>query len=164
MKLAKLSATLVLFLAACAPTPRGAPIRVIVPRGASFSVAADSLHRAGLVGPTMLFKLYARVKQADRNIKPGTYLLKRGTPWGDIVKALHGGHGLVNTVTIPEGFSLSQIVPLLTLNLRLPSDSVIAAVGDTVLLKRLGVSDRTLEGYLFPDTYAFPIGTSGREA
>jgi len=149
---------------ACSPSPRGAAIRVIVPKGATFSAATDSLHKAGLVGPKLLFKLYARMKGTDRNIKPGTYLLKRGTPWPDIVGALHGGHGLVNTITIPEGFGVSQIVPLLAKNLQLPADSVNAAIRDTVLLKRIGIPGKTLEGYLFPDTYAFPIGTTARQA
>jgi UPF0755 protein len=37
-------------------------------------------------------------------------------------------------------------------------------VSDTALLARLDVPTSTLEGYLFPDTYAFPIGTTARQA
>ena len=144
--------------------PAGAPIRVIVPRGASFSAATDSLHGAGLVGSRFLFKLYARAKQTDRNIKPGTYLIKRGTPWSEIIAALHGGHGLVNTITIPEGFTISRIAPLLAEALSVPVDSIEAAVRDTALLTRLEIPTPTLEGYLFPDTYAFPDGTRPRDA
>lgn len=150
--------------AACAGQPRGAPTRVIVPRGASFGQATDSLARAGLIGHPKLFRLYGRLTGGDRNIKPGTYLLKHGTPWSDIVSALNGGHGLVNTVTIPEGYSVAQITPLLSRTLKVPADSVTAAVSDTVLLARLDVPNNTLEGYLFPDTYAFPIGTTARQA
>lgn len=164
MRFVRAAITLSIVAVACSPSPRGAAIRVVVPKGATFSAATDSLHKAGLVGPKLLFKLYARIKGADRNIKPGTYLLKRGTPWPDIVGALHGGHGLVNTVTIPEGFAVSQIEPLLVKNLQIPADSLNAAIRDTVLLKRLGIPARTLEGYLFPDTYAFPIGTTARQA
>jgi UPF0755 protein len=145
-------------------TPKGAPIRVIVPKGASFSTATDSLERAGLVGSNRFFRLYARAIRKDRNIKPGTYLIKRGTPWSEIVAALHGGHGLVNTVTIPEGFTIAQIVPLLAQSLSVPEDSVKAAVGDTALFSRLRLPAKSLEGYLFPDTYAFPDGTRARDA
>ena len=151
-------------VAACSPTPRGAPIRVIVPRGSSFAVATDSLKHAGLIGSPFLFRTYARLKKEDRNIKPGTYLIKRGTPWADIVEALNGGKGLVNTITIPEGFGLFQIVPLLSETLHVPVDSVNAVVRDTALKNRVGASAETLEGYVFPDTYAFPVGTSAREA
>ena len=138
--------------------------RVIIPRGASFANAADSLSKANLVGWKKVFRLYARVTGGDRNIKPGTYLIKHGTPWKDIISALNGGHGLVNTITIPEGYSIAQITPLLARTLRVPADSVTAAVRDTSMLARLDVPVPTLEGYLFPDTYAFPVGTTARQA
>jgi UPF0755 protein len=152
------------FVAACTGEPHGAPVRVIIPRGASFGQAADSLSHDGVIGSAKLFTLYGRVVGGDRNIKPGTYLLKHGTPWNSIIDALNGGHGLVNTVTIPEGWTISQITPALAKTLKVPPESVTAAVRDTALLARLDVPNPTLEGYLFPDTYAFPIGTTARQA
>ena len=152
------------FVAACAGEPHGAPVRVIIPRGANFGQAADSLSHDGVIGSAKLFTLYGRVVGGDRNIKPGTYLLKHGTPWNSIIDALNGGHGLVNTVTIPEGWTISQITPALAKTLKVPAESVTAAVRDTALLARLDVPNPTLEGYLFPDTYAFPIGTTARQA
>ena len=152
------------FLAACSGEPHGAPVRVIVPRGASFGQAADSLASTGVIGSRKLFTLYGRLTGGDRNIKPGTYLLKHGTPWTAIISALNGGHGLVNTVTIPEGWTISQIAPALAKTLKVPVDSVTAAVRDTAMLARLDIPNSTLEGYLFPDTYAFPIGTTARQA
>jgi UPF0755 protein len=151
-------------LVACGPTPSGQPTRVIIPRGASFSDAADSLEKAGLIGSRRGFRLYGRVWGGDRNIKPGTYLLKHGTPWRDIVKALNGGRGLVNTLTIPEGYTIQQIKPVLVRRLFVPPESVDAAVRDTALLRRLDIPTPTLEGYLFPDTYAFPAGTTAAQA
>ena len=162
MRTAVIAACLV--VAACAGEPHGAPVRVIIPRGASFGQAADSLSHDGVIGSAKLFTLYGRVVGGDRNIKPGTYLLKHGTPWNSIIDALNGGHGLVNTVTIPEGWTISQITPALAKTLKVPAESVTAAVRDTALLARLDVPSPTLEGYLFPDTYAFPIGTTARQA
>ena len=153
-----------LFALACAGQPHGAATRVIIPRGASFAQAADSLARTGLVGSPRMFRFYGRLTGGDRNIKPGTYLLKHGTPWKDIISALNGGHGLVNTITSPEGYSLSQITPLLARTLKVPADSVEAAVRDTALLARLDIPNKTVEGYVFPDTYAFPLGTTARQA
>ena len=150
--------------AACSGQPHGTPARVIIPRGASFGQAADSLARTGIIGSPKLFRLYGRFTGGDRNIKPGTYLLKHGTPWHDIVSALNGGHGLVNTITIPEGYTISQITPLLARTLKVSPDSVQAAMRDTALLARLDVPNPTLEGYVFPDTYAFPDGTTARQA
>jgi UPF0755 protein len=151
-------------LAACGQKPYGPSTRVIIPRGASFADAADSLSKANLVGWRKMFRVYARVTGGDRNIKPGTYLLRHGTPWKDIIAALNGGHGLVNTITIPEGYTISQIAPLLAKTLKVPVESVQAAVRDTSLLARLDIPNPTLEGYLFPDTYAFPLGTTAGQA
>jgi len=151
-------------LAACGQKPYGPSTRVIIPRGSTFADAADSLSKANLVGWRKMFRVYARVTGGDRNIKPGTYLLRHGTPWKDIIGALHGGHGLVNTITIPEGYTISQIAPLLAKTLRVPVESVQTAVRDTSLLARLDVPNPTLEGYLFPDTYAFPLGTTASQA
>jgi UPF0755 protein len=151
-------------VAACAGEPHGTPVRVIIPRGASFGQAADSLSHKGVIGSAKLFTVYGRLVGGDRNIKPGTYLLKHGTPWNSIIDALNGGHGLVNTVTIPEGWTIAQITPALAKTLKVPPDSVTAAVRDTALLARLDVPNATLEGYLFPDTYAFPLGTTARQA
>jgi UPF0755 protein len=153
-----------MLVAACGGKPHGVPARVIIPRGATFSQATDSLAKARLVGWPKMFRLYGRVIGGDRNIKPGTYLLKPGTPWSDIVSALNGGHGLVNTITIPEGYSLAQITPLLARTLKVPVDSVRLAMRDTALLARLDIPNPTLEGYVFPDTYAFPLGTTARQA
>jgi len=157
-------ATFVLLSMAACGTPKGAPVRVIVPKHSSFHAAADSLHHAGIVRFPLAFRIFARVKGEDRRIKPGTYLFKHSTPWTDVLDALNGGHGLVNSITIPEGYSLQQIVPLLAQTLHVPIDSVNAAVTDTAQLHRLAIPTKPLEGYLFPDTYAFPEGTTARQA
>jgi UPF0755 protein len=135
-----------------------------VPRGASLRVAADSLERAGVVQNATLFRIYASLRQRDRSIQAGTYVFKRGVSWGDVLADLEGGKGLVRTITIPEGWALSQIVPQLARVLGAPIDSVDVAVRDTALLHALDVPTSTLEGYLFPDTYVFPEGTTPRQA
>jgi peptidoglycan lytic transglycosylase G len=135
-----------------------------VPQGASFRAAADSLAKAGVIQAPALFRLYAKVRGGDRRIKAGTYLLRRGSSWNGVLTALREGKGLMFTVTIPEGFTLSQIVPLVARVLEAPADSVIAAARDTAYLHRLGVPTPTLEGYLFPDTYMFLPGTPARVA
>ena len=152
-----------LALAACGE-PYGAPVRVVVPPGASFAATTDSLARAGIVGRKSLFRAYAKVTGSERAVKPGTYMLQRGTSWSAVLEALTEGKGLVHALTIPEGYSLSWIAPQLARVLEVPPESVLAAVRDTALRRELDVPTPTLEGYLFPDTYSFPDGTTPREA
>lgn len=127
-------------------------------------IAAESLSRHGVIGSTKLFRVYAAITRRDRAIKAGTYLLHMHERWTTVLDALHGGKGLMHVVTIPEGFALSQIEPLLATRLHQPMDSVDAAVRDTALRRELDLPTPTLEGYLFPDTYFFPEGTTARTA
>jgi UPF0755 protein len=116
------------------------------------------------VASPRLFRLYASARRRDRDLKAGTYALDRSASWSAVLDALTRGKGLVHTVTIPEGFALSSIAPLLGRALSVPPDSVMTAASDSALRHRLDVPTPTLEGYLFPDTYTFAEGTSPEEA
>jgi UPF0755 protein len=137
-------------------------VRVTIPEGSSVAVAAESLARAGVVSSTRLFRLYASVSGRDRKVRPGTYLIARNLSWAKVLDDLVLGRGLVNTVTIPEGWDALTIVPALAKATGLSPESLEVAIRDTALLHRLTVPTPTLEGYLFPETYVFPDGATAR--
>lgn len=151
------------FAIGCA-TPVTGTARVVIPPGSSFRVAADSLQRAGVVGSAKLFRIYASLGGHDRRIRAGTYLMSRGMSWSAVVNALTEGTGLLRTVTVPEGYAIRDIASLLARSLGVQAESVEVAARDSATLRRLDAPTPTLEGYLFPDTYAFPDGTTGRAA
>jgi UPF0755 protein len=150
-------------LVACGGPADGPPRRVVIPAGSSFRATTDSLVSAGIISSPRLFRIYATVRRSDRGIKPGTYVLRRGTSWATVLHSLNAGTGIVRTLTVPEGFALAAIEPLIARTLSVPAESVAAAVRDTALLKRLDVPTPTLEGYLFPDTYQFSDGATARD-
>jgi UPF0755 protein len=152
------------FLLAACGGGGGPQVRVTVPLGATMKSAADSLAGAGVIGSPRAFRLYAKVRRGDRAIKAGTYMLARNASWSSVLASLRSGKGIVNTITVPEGWTLAQAEALLASKLSLPIDSIKAATRDTALLQRLRVSRPDLEGYLFPDTYFFPPGTTARAA
>jgi UPF0755 protein len=143
---------------------RGGQTRVVIPPGSSMRAAAESLSKAGVIGSAKLFRVYAMLRGRDRGIKAGTYMLPRNESWNSVIEALRAGKGIVQVVTVPEGFSISQIAPLLATKLGQSEDSVDAAARDTAWIHRLAVPIPFLEGYLFPDTYTYPDGTSARAA
>ena len=149
-------------VAACGS--EGAPVRVVVPRGASVRAVADSLAARGVVRSATLFRAYVAWSSHERAIKPGTYQLRPGASYGALLQALVEGRGIVRVMTVVEGWELRQIVPQLARVLGVPRDSVEAAVRDTALRARLDVPTPTLEGYLYPATYTFQEGTSARAA
>ena len=143
----------------------GAPVRrVTIPQGSSFAGAADSLESAGVLGSPRLFRIYASLTGRDRDIKAGTYLLEPGLSWNELIQALSDGRGIEQSITVPEGLPLREIIPLLARSTGAPVESLWIAARDSATRRRLEVPTRDLEGYLFPDTYRFMYGTSAREA
>jgi UPF0755 protein len=158
------AAALAAALAAACSSASGPGVQLTIRKGSSFREAADSLSAHGLVRSARVFSLYAKLRRRDRSLRWGTYVLRPGMSWEQMLDALRLGRGVVHVVTIPEGLSIADIEPLLIDSLQVTQDSLDAAVRDTVLLHRLDVPTPTLEGYLFPDTYTFPDQTTAREA
>lgn len=157
------AATAVGIGAVCSSTP-GAAVQFTIRRGSSFREAAESLSAHGLVRSARAFAWYATLRERDRSLRWGTYVLRSGMSWEQMLDALRLGRGVIHVITFPEGLAISDIEPMLMDALDLTKDSLDAAVRDTALLHRLDVPTPTLEGYLFPDTYTFPDKTSARDA
>jgi UPF0755 protein len=160
---AALLATVGLVVAACSAPP-GPGVELTIRKGSSFREAAESLSAHGLVRSARLFSFYATLRSRDRSLRWGTYVLRPGMSWEQTLDALRLGRGIVHIATIPEGFAIADIEPVLVNALDLSPDSIEAAVRDTALLHRLDIPTPTLEGYLFPDTYTFPDKLSARDA
>ena len=133
--------------------------RVTVPAGATMREAADSLQAAGIVGSARAFRFYAKLTGRDRSIKPGLYILDRAASWNAVVDALVAGKGIVLTVTIPEGWDIRTMVPVIAETMQVPAATLDTATQDTALIRELGIPTATLEGYLFPETYLIPEGS-----
>jgi len=150
-------------LLGCASSQEGSA-HVTIPAGASLRTASDSLAAHGVVANATLFRWFARMNGGARDIKAGNYVIPYAIGWLALVHALRDGEGIENRLTIPEGWSLANIVPALAQALGAPEDSVVLATRDSALREELDVPTATLEGYLFPDTYVFGYGTAPRTA
>jgi UPF0755 protein len=143
--------------------PPGEPVRVIVPRGAGFGAVTDSLVARGVLGSktSRLFRLYARVRGADRTVRAGQYDIRRNESWGTILADLTSGRVVTVRLTVPEGFTLNQMAPRIAdvAGVSVDSAKAILLRPDSATLA-VTVPGPTLEGYLFPDTYLFEPGAA----
>lgn len=153
-------ALLLVALAGCGGEGSGDPVRVHVPAGASFSQVTDSLSARGVIRAAPVFKLYARVRGATMGVQPGTYEFQPGTAWSEILDDLNAGRVLTARLVIPEAWDLRGIAPRVAAMTGLDEDSVMYILTDTAVANRLGVPGPTLEGYLYPATYTFPVHAS----
>lgn len=147
-----------LLLGACTGEGSGDPVRIHVPVGAAFSQVADSLADKDIVKAAPLFELYARATGDAGRVKPGTYAFREGTGWKTVLQALVSGDVLTDRIVIPEGWNLAGIAPRLAAVTELTADSILTMLTDSALANRHGVPGPTLEGYLYPATYTFPLG------
>lgn len=112
-----------------------------VAEGASLSVTADRLEKAGAIPSAQRFKLFARVFGPDTPIKAGEYRIPAHLSQSDILKMLQGGRTLQRFVTIPEG------LPSVFVQQRLmEADGLTGEVGVPI------------EGTVLPDSYSFQRG------
>ena len=152
-----------LALAACGGSPSGDPVQFTVPPGSGLSTVVDTLAAREIVDWPTGFKVYARMRGATREIKPGIYAIQRGTGWGEILDKLVSGDVIQVTLTIPEGWTSNQIAERIAKTFNVSADSVETMLLDTAFARTLGVPGPTLEGYLYPATYELPITTRPRD-
>ena len=150
----------VLGMAACGSVDAPRTIEVTVPAGTTFDSVLDTLVTRGVVVAKRRFRLYARVTGADRRIRAGSYALKPGAPWGEILDELTSGRVMTFGMTIPEGFTIADMAPRIAETVERPADSVRAWLSDPDAHLPWGVPGPGLEGYLFPDTYRFARGVA----
>jgi UPF0755 protein len=144
---------------------KGEVVTFVVEEGSTFRRVASDLEEEGLIRSSRVFGVWARVKGQDRTIRSGEYELHRGVSAAATLEALVSGSILTRAVTLPEGLTRTQTLEALTRGLELDAaelDSLTRRPAPE-LRARLGLEEGvTLEGYLFPETYRFAKGVSGR--
>ncbi len=127
-----------------------------VSRGESFATVTDSLVSQGIIRDRDEFVFVARVYGGTSRIRVGKYVFPSGVSSADIFLSLRSGRG--NTmipVTIPEGLRVRAQAHLFARAIGIDSARYVELAGDEEFTRSLGIDDRSLEGYLLPETYNF---------
>ena len=95
--------------------------------------------------------IYRPMLQSDLVIFPGHYEFPLQISGAEALRILMEANPITNTVTIPEGFQIAQIVPVLSESLGIPKSELFAEIDKA----NQSYPGPTLEGYLFPATYQF---------
>jgi UPF0755 protein len=142
------------------PGPAGAAPRTVeIPGGAGLRAIASALETGGVVSDARLFALYAALRGSGRRLRAGEYEFAPGTTPRDVLSVLERGATKRHVVTLPEGWTFAQMAQAFEKAGIAPADGLIALARDPAFLESLGVPGQTLEGWCFPDTYAFTKGT-----
>lgn len=128
------------------------------------AAVTDSLARKELIKSRTFFRLALRLQGKTGKIKKGVYALNNGMNASEVIAVITSGVTKSIHITIPEGWHNRQIGDLLTEKGFFASRAdFLKAASDPELLKKYQVPAKTLEGYLFPETYTIPIGYPGKK-
>ncbi|RSM61873.1 endolytic transglycosylase MltG [Actinoplanes sp. ATCC 53533] len=142
------------------------PVQVKIAKDSSLTEIGNALVDADVVKSTAAFTDAAGANPKGKNIQSGTYNMRKQMAAAQAVTLmLDPKSRITNGVTIPEGKTANQVYDILAKATGVPVAEFKAAAKDPVAL---GIPDfwfnrtdgqkvtKSVEGFLFPDTYEFP--------
>ena len=140
--------------------PEGTEVTITIPDGSGAGVIAQILAENGLISDQSDFLAEVRRTEAESMLKSGSYRIVAGSDDTSIIKLLTAGpNASTAQLTIPEGYTSSQIAAAVQDSLGISADDFLAQakasnyVADYPFLA--AAHEDSLEGYLFPKTYDF---------
>ena len=135
-------------------------ITVTIPEDATVGQVSKLLDKSGVVNYGSFFRLFTTIIYRDVTFRPGMWTLNSNMDYRHIVNEIRLTNRSTQTVTIPEGYTIEQIIDTLVENGLSSKDELTSVLQDgefnyDFLPDDLGNETNRLEGYLFPDTYEF---------
>jgi UPF0755 protein len=132
--------------------------------GKSFNSIAKELRDLGIIKNEKLFLVYTKVMGIAGKHKVGEYSLRKNMNPKEIVQVLNSGISLSKPFTIPEGKNIFEISEAFEKEGFGKKIEFMEIAQDKKLISQyVGLQVRSLEGYLFPDTYHFTKHMNTRE-
>jgi len=143
-------------------TPEGQKFVLLRPGYSTRRIAAE-LEAAGVIRSRLGFVLWHRIHR-KQSLKAGEYLFDKTARMLDVHDRLVRGDIYVHTVVIPEGFTMFDIAQAVQdAGLGSSQEFLAVAKSNTELISDLAPDAKSLEGYLFPNTYEFTRTQSMKE-
>lgn len=134
---------------------------VTIEQGDTGTSLSPKLYEAGITLETDSFSRYLRAESLNPVLIPGVYQMQQRMTSAAVVEALDDpANRMEDTVQLPEGFTVESTVTRIAESLGMDEGEVEAAVEDP---SDYGVSEDSLEGWLFPATYTFEPGTTAEQ-
>ena len=131
--------------------------------GMSFAQILELLEKNRLIQNPGLFHLQARLRGGAKSIQAGVYEFKASMSPREIYRHLSEGRVARRTFTIPEGYNVREIARTIQRAELAREKEILRLSREPSFLREMNISAPTIEGYLFPDTYHFPVGASSKK-
>ena len=138
--------------------PQGNPydsVKVTIPKGASLKEVSTTLQDYNIIRNERSFLLAVKTLGYEKDMPAGRFKLVKASTNFDIIDQLVNGIQVNKRVTILEGWTIDVIAEELYDKIGIDQDEFKSACTNELLLWKWGISEKTVEGYLFPNTYLF---------
>ena len=139
--------------------PLAEPATVTVREGQRIGDVARGLVAQGVLRSPLLFFAWARITGRDHQVHWGEFRIAEPLSPRELLERLVGPPDALHAVTIPEGRTAQEVVSLLVAAGLGSEETFQALLADPHFLASEGLPSEGAEGYLFPDTYSFPLAT-----
>lgn len=136
---------------------------VDIPPGTGAGGIGARLADAGVVRDANTFRVALWITGRARALKAGEYRFDRPLSAVEVVDRLARGDVYKRLVTFREGLVISEMAAVFEERGFGPAAEFERAAKNRALIADIDPEARDLEGYLFPETYALPRGTSADE-
>ena len=124
-----------------------------VKSGMTLKQVSQELLGQNLIRSANAFQAIALIQDKEKLIKVGEYYISPSMSVAEILQRITSGKTVLHSVTIPEGYRITEIANLLEKRNLADKNIFLQQAKNVQLLE--GVPTGSLEGYLFPDTYHF---------
>ncbi len=145
------------------PTIDVGPTSVTIFQGDTAAVIGRRLLSGNAIDSDTRFELLALLMGWEGRLEPGDYSFEPGLTTFEILRRIHFGETSPLSIVIPEGLRVEQVTERLVAAGIVEREAFVAALeaaADDVVAESLAAqrpSGVSLEGYLFPSAYAFPL-------
>ena len=136
------------------------PIQLKIVRGMSAQAVADQLVHNKLIHNPWAFLFVSHLSDTSHRLQVGTYRLSGAMSIPQIIDHLKTGKVVTQQFVVPEGLTVVQIGKLWEKAEFGTAALFNQAAIDPKWLRKYRIEGKTLEGYLFPNTYQFSDGAT----
>lgn len=139
------------------------PVFVEIHPGSNLHQIAQKLQRRSVIRSALALKLLGRWRGQASRIHAGGYQFTNAATPAAILQRLLEGDVEKASLTIPEGFSLEQIIARIDASGHGDKGALRHWAHDPAFIAEMGIPASSLEGYLFPETYLFAPGSGEKQ-
>ena len=135
------------------------PVELTIPTGTSAREIFARLEAAGVLADQRLARVQLAL-EGNPALQAGTYRFEEALTVPQVLQKLVTGDVLLTEVTVREGLTLEETANVLAEQGVGDRETLLARMRDPAPIHDLDPEAETLEGYLFPDSYRFPVGVA----